>query len=162
MEHFITNYLSCKLQFNTLFIGYDLIGFIDGSKPCPLPTIIATINSQITNPIFTQCKRQDQLILNTLIGSISPTIIPFVASATTCCEAWNILVNTYAKPSRGHHLQIKIHLKNPHKGSRSVTKYLQWFKCHVYELALLGAPIDAIKLIEQKILDGLNDEFHAK
>jgi hypothetical protein len=30
-----SNYISWKLQFQTLFIGYDLLGYIDGSKPCP-------------------------------------------------------------------------------------------------------------------------------
>ena len=34
-----TNYLSWKLQFQTLFIGYDLLGYIDGSKPCPPATL---------------------------------------------------------------------------------------------------------------------------
>jgi hypothetical protein len=30
-----SNYFSWKLQFQTLFIGYDLQGFVDGTKPCP-------------------------------------------------------------------------------------------------------------------------------
>ena len=30
-----SNYWSWKLQFQTLFIGYDLQGFVDGTKPYP-------------------------------------------------------------------------------------------------------------------------------
>ena len=34
-----SNYISWKLQFHTLFIGYNLLGYVDGSKPCPPTTI---------------------------------------------------------------------------------------------------------------------------
>ena len=72
-----TNYLSWKLQFQTLFIGYDLLGYIDGSKPCPSVTL--TVNdSIITNPANLLWICQDQLILNAIISSISHTIIPFI------------------------------------------------------------------------------------
>lgn len=33
------NYISWKLQFHTLFIGYDLLSCVDGSKPCPPATL---------------------------------------------------------------------------------------------------------------------------
>ena len=89
-----TNYMAWKLQFQTLFIGYDLIGYVDGTKPCPPAT------SPTPNPANILWIRQDQLILNAIIGSLSPTIIPFVATAKTSQAAWTILANTYAKPSR--------------------------------------------------------------
>lgn len=37
-----SNYTSWRFQFHAILIGYDLMGFIDGSKPCPLPTITTT------------------------------------------------------------------------------------------------------------------------
>ena len=46
-----TNYISWKLQFQTLFVGYDLLGYIDGSKPCPSPTI-TTNNTTEPNPAY--------------------------------------------------------------------------------------------------------------
>ena len=70
-----TNYLSWKLQFETLFIGYDLIGYIDGSKPCP-PTTITANNTATTNPSHKLWIRQDQLLLNALIGSLSLLSFP--------------------------------------------------------------------------------------
>ena len=45
------NYTSRKLQFYTFFIGYDLIGYIDGSKPCPIATLIHH-NTTIPNPDY--------------------------------------------------------------------------------------------------------------
>ena len=59
-----TNYLSWKLRFNTLFIGYDLIDFIDCSKPCLTPTI--AIDSKTINQAYTQWERKHQLIFNVL------------------------------------------------------------------------------------------------
>ncbi|KAL6321984.1 hypothetical protein AAG906_035903 [Vitis piasezkii] len=141
-----SNYLSWKIQFETLFIGYDLLGYIDGSKPCPPKTLT-------TNNI-----RQDQLILNALIGSLSPTIISFIAHANTSHEAWTILANTYAKPSRGRIKQVKNLLKNPSKGTMTVTDFLHYVKARTDELAILGALMEEEDLTE-KILDGLGDEY---
>lgn len=44
-----TNYLFWKLQFQTLFIGYDLLGYVDGSNPSP-PATITQSNTTRQNP----------------------------------------------------------------------------------------------------------------
>ncbi|RVW59734.1 Retrovirus-related Pol polyprotein from transposon RE1 [Vitis vinifera] len=152
-----SNYLSWKIQFETLFIGYDLLGYIDGSKPCP-PKTLTTNNVDTLNPAYTLWIRQDQLILNALIGSLSPTIISFIARANTSREAWTILANTYAKPSRGRIKQVKNLLKNPSKGTMTVTDFLHSLRARTDELAILGAPMEEEDLTE-KILDGLGDEY---
>jgi hypothetical protein len=143
-----TNYISWKLQFETLFIRYDLIGYIDGSTPCP-PNTITADNITTTNPSHKLWIRQDKLLLNALIDSISPTIIPFIACAGTAQEAWTILANTYAKPSRGRIKQVKNQLKNPSKGSRTITEFLHSVKANADELAILGAPMDPEDLTEK-------------
>ncbi|WKA01920.1 hypothetical protein VitviT2T_020169 [Vitis vinifera] len=151
------NYISWKLQFHTLFVSYDLLGYIDGSKPCP-PSTITQNNTTVPNPAHNTWIRQDQLILNALVGSLSPTIIPFIARAKTSAKAWLILENTYAKPSRGRIKQVKNQIKNLTKGSQTVTKFLQLVKCRANELAILGAPMNEDDLID-KILDGLGDDY---
>lgn len=133
-----TNYISWKLQFHTLFVGYDLLGYIDGSKPCP-SSIITQNNNSVPNPAHNLWIHQDQLILNALVGSLSHTIILFVARAKTSKEAWLILANTYAKPSRGCIKQVKNQIKNLTKGSQSVTDFLQSMKSQADELAVFGA-----------------------
>ncbi|CAL9004058.1 unnamed protein product [Prunus brigantina] len=152
-----TNYLSWKLQFQSLFIGYDLLGYIDGSKPCP-PATLTQENTTIPNPSYSLWIRQDQLILNAIIGSLSPTIISFIAQAQTSKQAWTTLANTYAKPSRGRIKQIKHQLKYTTKGSLSITEFMQSIKTRADDLALLGASLDEEE-ITNKILDGLGDEY---
>lgn len=46
-----TNYLSWKIQFQSFFVGHDLLGLMDNTKPYP-PTSI-TVNGVISpNPTF--------------------------------------------------------------------------------------------------------------
>ena len=152
-----TNYIAWKLQFHTIFVSYDLLGYIDGSKPCP-PSTITQNNTTVPNPAHNTWIRQNQLILNALVGSLSPTIIPFIARAKTSAKAWLILANTYAKPSRWRMKQVKNQIKNLTKGSQSVIEFLQLVKCRADELAILGAPMNEDDLTE-KILDGLRDDY---
>ncbi|KAL6335807.1 hypothetical protein AAG906_039570 [Vitis piasezkii] len=81
-------------HFTTLLIGYNLVGFVDGTRPCPPPTLTTT-NDPTLNPAYSLWVRQDQPILNTIIGSITPTLIPFITTATTSQAAWTTLFNTY-------------------------------------------------------------------
>lgn len=97
-------------------------------------------------------------MLNAIIGSLSPTIIPFVANAKTSQEAWTTLANTYAKPSRGRIKKVKNQIKHMTKGHDTVTKFLQKVKASVDELALLGAPFDEDDLTD-KILEALGDDY---
>lgn len=94
-----------------------------------------------------------------MTNSISLTIIPFIVAAKTSKEAWNILSNTYAKPSRGCIKQAKTQFKILTKGSQNVTEFLQMVKSQADELALLGAPVD-IEDLTDKILDGLDSEYN--
>ena len=150
-----TNYLAWKLQFQTLFIGYDLHGFIDRSHPCPASLLPDTTTP---NPAYTLWIRQDQLLLNAILGSLSPAIMSFIAQAQTSKEAWTILANTYAKPSRGRIKQVKNQLKHITKGSMGVSEFLQTIKARADELATLGAPVDAEDLSD-RILEGLGDDY---
>ena len=150
-----TNYLAWKLQFQTLFIGYDLNGFIDGSHPCPA-TPIPGITTP--NPAYNLWIRQDQLLLNTILGSLSPTIMSFIAQAQTSKKAWTILANTYAKPFRGRIKQVKSQFKQLIKGSLGVSEFLQTIKARADELAILGAPVD-IEDLSERILEGLGFEY---
>ncbi|GKV41609.1 hypothetical protein SLEP1_g49115 [Rubroshorea leprosula] len=54
-----TNYPSWKTQFTCLIVGYDLLGFLDGTNPCPMAT----------EPTYALWARQDQLLRHALITS---------------------------------------------------------------------------------------------
>ena len=100
-------------------------------------------------PKYHTWTRQDKLIFGALVGSFTP-IIPLIQQTKTSCKARTILTNTYAHFSRGHIKQIKDQLKHATKGFQMITKYMQFIKTHVNELALLGKPIDGKDLIKKK------------
>ncbi|RVW92402.1 Retrovirus-related Pol polyprotein from transposon RE1 [Vitis vinifera] len=154
-----TNYLSWKTQMEAILIGYDLQKFIDGSHPAP-PTTITTNNVVSTNPAYQTWLRQDKLIFGALVGTLSSTLVPLITQSKTSYEAWQILANTYARPSRGHIKQLKDHLKNITKGSQSITDYMQSIKTRADELAALGKPLDQEDLIE-KVLEGLDENYQS-
>src|SRR5262249_55940224 len=58
-----TNYPSWLVQFETLLIGYDLLGYIDGSTPCP-PLLLTLDGKTISNPQHAFWTRQDKLLLH--------------------------------------------------------------------------------------------------
>jgi len=58
---------------NTLFIGYDLKGFKDGTKSCPSQTDLD----------FNYWTRQDQLILHAIITSVDQSIITALGNVKT-------------------------------------------------------------------------------
>ncbi|KAK9107382.1 hypothetical protein Syun_023393 [Stephania yunnanensis] len=100
----IANYPAWLLQFTTLLTGYDLFGFIDGARTC-LEETINTNGVTNVNPAYHLWRRQDQFILSAFIGALSPSMITFIATATTSFEAWTILNSMFGNPTRGRTLE---------------------------------------------------------
>ena len=103
-------------------------------------------------------KRQDRLIYNALLGAITTSLQPLTSTANTAAEIWTTLNMTYAKPSRAHIKQLRQHLKNWTKGSKSINEYFQGFTTRFNQLALIGKPLDQEDQIEH-ILDGLPKDY---
>lgn len=85
-----------KAQFNALFFGLDLLGYLDSSFPCPPSTLIHEGKTTL-NPDHLPWRRQDQLILRTILASMSEAVIRLVSSATSTHEALTRLSRLYAK-----------------------------------------------------------------
>ncbi|RVW18639.1 hypothetical protein CK203_104267 [Vitis vinifera] len=80
-------YPSWRTMFSTLLYGYDLIGYVDGTYPCPLE-MIKMGDTFTPNPEHKIWKRQDSLLLHAIMESVDSTIAPLVASTTFAQEAW--------------------------------------------------------------------------
>ncbi|KAJ9553217.1 hypothetical protein OSB04_017262 [Centaurea solstitialis] len=96
-----------------------------------------------------------------LVGSLPLEIVPLITNASSSYEAWKILADTYASPSRGHIKQLQYH--------QTVTNYMHNVKTIVDELAILGKKLDQ-EDITNTVLNGLDqttykpilDAVHAK
>ncbi|KAL9451630.1 hypothetical protein AB3S75_013236 [Citrus x aurantiifolia] len=152
-----TNYYSWKTQFDALLYGYDLLGYIDGTKPCPSPE--TTVDEKIVpNPVFTLWMRQDKLFLLGIIGSLSHKVVLVTRSCKTSTEAWNRLAKLYANPSSSRIMGLAEQLTLINRGSQPVADYLATTHDITDELALIGAPIPNQYLITHT-LNGMGTEF---
>ncbi|KAD3641811.1 hypothetical protein E3N88_31035 [Mikania micrantha] len=146
-----SNYLGWKTQVEAILHGLNLHKFIDGSFPPPSPP---------TEPTYTHWFRQDRLLFGALVSSLSPSIVPLITNATSSLEAWRILSNTYASPSRGHIKQLQHRLKNTSKAhDQPITKYMQSIKIIVDELSILDKTLDP-EDITHVILTGLDQSTY--
>lgn len=147
--------MSWKTQIEALLYGLDLYKFIDGTHPSPPPTVTAEgVSTSYAN--YQAWFRQYRLLFGAIVSALSPTIVPLITGAPTSLEAWKILSNTYAKPSRGHIKQLQHRLKQTTKTSdQPITDYMQTIKTIVDELSILGKKMDQ-EDITDAILTGLD------
>lgn len=151
------NFLMWSRQIHALLNGYGLASHIDGMIEVPPPTITADGVVAI-NHALTAYQRQDQLIYSSLLGAITISVQPILATTSTSAQIWEKLSATYAKPSRGHIQQLRQQIKQWKNGTKSIDDYLQGFTTRFDQLALLGKAIDLEDQIEY-IIDGLSDEY---
>ena len=152
-----SNYTSWRAQFNSLLIGYDPMGYLDGTLPCPSP-ILKENEKEVINPNYSPWIRQDQLLFSAILASLSTNVIPFVTSAKSSKAAWDTLATMYAKPSHGRLMGIIKKLSQVIKDSKSVTDYMQTVKSLADELALIDALLQSQYLIFH-VLNGLGYDF---
>ncbi|KAL5787837.1 hypothetical protein ACOSP7_004786 [Xanthoceras sorbifolium] len=116
-------------QFENLFSGYGLMGYLDGTKPCPPATIAASTSTEqpSANPDHQIWLRQDRLLLHAIQVS---------------CMAWNKLEATYANRSNIRKLGLLDSLTNVTLANKSVADYMQGIKNILVNLKLIGHPVD--------------------
>lgn len=80
-----TNYMSWKIQIETLLHVLDLYKFIDGSTLAPQPTVVAGVSTPHTT--YPAWFRQDRLLFGTIVGFLSPSIVPLISNDASSLEA---------------------------------------------------------------------------
>lgn len=151
------NFLMWSHQVHAILDDHGLAGYVDGSLVAPPRTII-TDGTTIVNREFTQWKRQYKLIYGALLGAISVNVQPILSTVDTSAAAWEKLLDTYAKPSRSHILQLRRQIKHWKKGNMLISEYVRGFTTRFDQLALLGAPYTHEDQIDF-VLEGLPDDY---
>lgn len=154
-----TNYITWKAQIKSTLVGYGLFKFLDGTHLAPAKTI-TTNNVAAPNQAYATWMRQDQLLYGALVGTLASTVAPLITQAETSHEAWKILEDTYANPSRGHTNLLKEKLKTMTKGTQSVSEFMQQVKGCADLLASLGKKQDPEDIIDF-VLKGLDSSFQS-
>jgi len=132
-----TNFSTWIVQFNALLIGYDLFGFVDGTKPSPAAN----------HADYNYWMRQDKLILHAILSSVDASIIAMLGNVKNSKQAWDILNKMFASKTRARTMHLKERLTRSSKGSKSVSEYLQSIKIISDELAIINKLVDDDDLV---------------
>ncbi|VFQ87598.1 unnamed protein product [Cuscuta campestris] len=148
-----TNFPIWQRQVRSTLIGFNLLGYVDGTLTAPPTTVDGS-----ANPCYLIWFRQDQSIVGALLGSCTNTIQPLISNVDTAREAWLNLHSSFASASRSHILALKSKLgKNP-RGARSINEYLHDMHSIANELALNQSPVEEEDLVSH-VLNQLGSEY---
>jgi hypothetical protein len=144
------NYTNWVTQIHHILHTYDLIGIIDGSKPCPPKMIIDEKSQEIVNPEYLIWNKKDQYLLC--------VIIAIVYGLNTSHQAWTALATKFAPKSKSHIAHLKKQLQSLSQGPKSCSNFMQSAKLLADQLGATGNHISDEELISF-ILNGLNSTF---
>ncbi|KAJ8646752.1 hypothetical protein MRB53_008500 [Persea americana] len=148
------NYILWKSLFEPILRAHSLLGFIDGTNPCPSKYLPQSDGSSCTTPNtkYLEWIQQDQHLITWINSTLSETVLPYVVGLSTSKSIWDALSKRYSSLSRSHVLQLKNQLQHIKKGSLSMQDYLQQIKMLTDKLAMSGSPVSE----EDSILYTLN------
>ncbi|KAG5617227.1 hypothetical protein H5410_017051 [Solanum commersonii] len=96
---------------------------IDSTTQIPTQ-FLDNINNKF-NPTYSVWLREDQLVLNWIIVSVSQSILPQLVGAMAARAAWDKLVVTYASGSKPYIRELKSQLHTLRRDNVSIESYVQ-------------------------------------
>jgi transposase InsO family protein len=156
------NFLVWKTQLIPFLTGHDLMGYVDGSRESPSPTLSVVAadgtESSTPNPAYQTWVQQDQLLLSTIISTLSESLISQVVGLSTSQAVWETLTRIFSSQSQARIMQIRYQLSTIKKGNLSVSDYFQKVKQLTDTLAAIDHPLQDCEIISY-LLGGLSTEF---
>ncbi|KAJ8760257.1 hypothetical protein K2173_011669 [Erythroxylum novogranatense] len=137
-----------KSRMSHLLFGYGLLGYLDGSIPCPAAD----------SPYYLAWTRQDALILLAIQATIHSSLSPTINSCSSSASAWQFLALSFANRSSTRQLSLLSSLMSLKKETMTVTTYMTRIKSIIDDLAVIGHPLEDAQVVIY-VLNGLGDEF---
>ncbi|CAN6688953.1 unnamed protein product [Malus baccata var. baccata] len=166
-----SNYLNWQFQMQLLLEGHGIIGFVDGSTPCPsrFITCSATSNAsgvdaahsstQTENEDYIVWKMHNRALMQLITTTLSPVAISCAIGSISAYDIWTRLKEQFSVVSRTSIFQLKSNLQTIKKGADFVSQYLQKIKEARYYLSVAGVTF-ADEDIVILALNGLPPEFN--
>lgn len=97
-----SNYLLWRSRFLPFLKGHQLIGYVDGTLPCPSQFLLDNNQKPTTtiNPGYLHWQRQDQLLFGWLMSSLSETVLAQCVGMSSSQSVWMALEHLYASQSQ--------------------------------------------------------------
>ncbi|XP_057998254.1 uncharacterized protein LOC110664657 [Hevea brasiliensis] len=151
------NYSTWRAQITPSLRGHNLMGYVLGTIKSPSATIEKE-GQQVSNPDYEFWDCEDQLILATIIASVTFSVMNTIADAKTSEEAWNNLQVAFSKKSATRILSLREKISRTKRDSCPVAEYLQTIKSIADELSLCGSPITDVDLVVH-VVRGVGSKF---
>ncbi|KAA8544909.1 hypothetical protein F0562_019696 [Nyssa sinensis] len=109
-----SNYVAWKFQISSILKVHSLIGYIDGTHPCPSKFIQDErgVGTAQINPDYQIWNTQNQALMTLLNATLSQTALLYVIGYSTSIEAWLALERRFSASTRSNILQLKSALHN--------------------------------------------------
>ncbi|XP_020416779.1 uncharacterized protein LOC109948391 [Prunus persica] len=158
-----TNYLVWESQVKPFLLGQNLWRFVDGSHPCPSPTLAPSDKSEsstpsLANPDYVSWFQTDQSLISILRATLSESVLPQVIGFSTSKEIWDCLKQNFSQQSLANSAQLKFRLFSITKGSKSISDYLAQAKSLADELTAIQEPVSNSDLVTY-VLRGLGIDY---
>ncbi|XP_019176905.1 PREDICTED: uncharacterized protein LOC109172213 [Ipomoea nil] len=174
-HHYITmkltlkNYLFWRMQLLSFLRGQDLLGFVDGSFPCPPATILgtpltgdsattSTATVAVANPAYHAWVKQDQTIVSLLVSSMADEALHLVLGRDTSADIWSSTTGALGSSSQARCLTLLSQFQMLRQGNATTADYLGRAGVLVEALIQAGRPLT---LMEQNlyVIRGLRPEL---
>nr|XP_051201939.1 uncharacterized protein LOC127315493 [Lolium perenne] len=163
----VDNYLYWRTQVIQVLRSHLLLGFIDGSFPCPEEEVDnpkavddAKAPRRIYNHEFTAWHQQDAAILSAIMSTSTEAVQGMVIFSTTAHDAWSALAASFSSQSTARYMAIRRQLQEAKKLDSTMTVYFNKVKGLADTLASIGQPLRPEEFIDY-ILAGLDDDYEA-
>jgi hypothetical protein len=155
-----SNYPTWKFQCCPILQSHDLLGFVDGTQPCPAKFLPDANGNDSTNLNleYVLWLKKDQFVMSWLNASLTDKVLSTLYGLCSARQVWMSLSKRYAFQSRSRVLNLKRQLQNLHQGSKTCIKYLHEAKLCADQLAAVGKPVEEDDLISA-VIGGLNATF---
>ncbi|XP_071683604.1 uncharacterized protein [Lolium perenne] len=151
------NYIFWRAQVLLLLRSHYLMGYVDGTLPCP-PALIDSVHGPVMNPAHHVWMAQDHANLSSIQGSLSPTVARMVVFATTSCDAWKTLESSFSAQSQARANSLRLELGECEKLDMSAKDYYNKVRGLADTLASIGQPLSDSEF-NSYIVNGLDDEY---
>lgn len=155
------NFFLWKAQVTPVLRAHRLFGYVDGSIPAPPMECIEGTGAaarRIANPAFLTWYTQDQLVLSSLVASMSEDMLGQMTQHTSSAAVWTALHAMFSSQNRAQLMQVRYQLSNAKKADMTAAAYFQKMKGYTDTMASLGHPLSDEEVLGY-MLAGLGSDF---
>ncbi|PKU83709.1 Retrovirus-related Pol polyprotein from transposon TNT 1-94 [Dendrobium catenatum] len=132
------NYAIWRIQVLQQFTANGYAGHLTGASPSP---------ADATSPEALRWHLEDNNLLSALFSTISPSILPYIITATTAQEVWQVLERRLQPTCRSRVIQLKNELHHVQMKNLTMQQYLSQIKTIVDSIAASGSRVDPEDII---------------